>query len=170
MGEAVPTGAPRDLRATAVSATEVRLNWRPPEADRQNGDLLGYKIFYRHTSELKDNDLRVTFAIRKLNSIPSSSFKRPQGRGGDRGGWSWTQLSLAHLPGHVHQLQRGHPRLQPRWRGAQVQGRQGQDAAGERRSYYVGASTLLGKGQSRVYFAWPHKFCSFRAFPVPLAS
>ncbi len=50
VGEAVPTGAPRDLRANPVSATEVRLSWRPPEADRQNGDLLGYKIFYHHTS------------------------------------------------------------------------------------------------------------------------
>ena len=51
VGEAVPTGAPRELRAEAVSPTEVRLSWRPPEADRQNGDLLGYKIFYHRTSE-----------------------------------------------------------------------------------------------------------------------
>ncbi len=46
VGEAVPTGAPRNLHAVAVSATEVRLSWLPPQADQQNGDLLGYKIFY----------------------------------------------------------------------------------------------------------------------------
>ena len=46
VGEAVPTGAPRRVEAQAVSPTEVRLSWEPPEADRQNGDLLGYKIFY----------------------------------------------------------------------------------------------------------------------------
>ena len=46
VGEAVPTGAPQELRATAVSSTEVRLSWKAPKADEQNGDLLGYKIFY----------------------------------------------------------------------------------------------------------------------------
>ena len=46
VGEAVPTGGPRDVRAEAVSPTEVRLSWRAPKADQQNGDLLGYKIYY----------------------------------------------------------------------------------------------------------------------------
>ncbi|CAB4061873.1 SDK [Lepeophtheirus salmonis] len=46
VGEAVPTGAPRNVQAISVTPTEVRLTWQPPEADRQNGDLLGYKIFY----------------------------------------------------------------------------------------------------------------------------
>lgn len=46
VGEAVPTGAPRTIRAQAVSATEVRLSWEAPEEAQQNGDLLGYKIFY----------------------------------------------------------------------------------------------------------------------------
>lgn len=46
VGEAVPTGAPRALEAQAVSATEVRLSWIAPDLDHQNGDLLGYKIFY----------------------------------------------------------------------------------------------------------------------------
>lgn len=47
VGEAVPTGAPHNLEAKAISPTEVRLSWLPPSADQQNGDLLGYKIFYR---------------------------------------------------------------------------------------------------------------------------
>ena len=46
VGEAVPTGSPRNVRAVAVSSTEIRVSWKPPNADEQNGDLLGYKIFY----------------------------------------------------------------------------------------------------------------------------
>jgi len=47
VGEAVPTGSPRNVKAEALSPTEVKISWSPPEADQQNGDLLGYKIFYR---------------------------------------------------------------------------------------------------------------------------
>merc|ERR1719225_715811 len=46
VGEAVPTGAPQNVRSQPVSPTEVRLTWDAPQADQQNGDLLGYKIFY----------------------------------------------------------------------------------------------------------------------------
>ena len=46
VGEAVPTGSPQNVRAQPVSPTEVRLTWDAPQADQQNGDLLGYKIFY----------------------------------------------------------------------------------------------------------------------------
>jgi len=53
VGEAVPTGAPRSVKAEAVSPTEVRISWQPPEVDSQNGDLLGYKIFYKAAGEKK---------------------------------------------------------------------------------------------------------------------
>ncbi|KAF5283152.1 hypothetical protein FQR65_LT02664 [Abscondita terminalis] len=46
VGEAVPTGEPRGLEGEAVSSTEVRLRWKPPQHHMQNGELLGYKIFY----------------------------------------------------------------------------------------------------------------------------
>jgi len=46
VGEAVPTGAPRHVKAEAVSPTEIRITWKPPQTDQINGDLLGYKIFY----------------------------------------------------------------------------------------------------------------------------
>lgn len=46
VGEAVPTGEPRTVSGIAVSSTEVRLKWQPPQQQMQNGDLLGYKIFY----------------------------------------------------------------------------------------------------------------------------
>ncbi|XP_068898271.1 protein sidekick isoform X6 [Tenebrio molitor] len=50
VGEAVPTGEPRDLEGEAVSSTEVRLKWKPPQQQQQNGELLGYKIFYLVTN------------------------------------------------------------------------------------------------------------------------
>ncbi|XP_076288638.1 sidekick cell adhesion molecule isoform X2 [Lasioglossum baleicum] len=46
VGEAVPTGEPQHLKAESISSTEVLLRWKPPQANMQNGDLLGYKIFY----------------------------------------------------------------------------------------------------------------------------
>lgn len=46
VGEAVPTGQPRAVEGAPVSSTEVRLRWKPPQQQMQNGDLLGYKIFY----------------------------------------------------------------------------------------------------------------------------
>lgn len=44
VGEAVPTGEPRGLEGEAVSSTEVRLRWKPPQQQMQNGELLGYKV------------------------------------------------------------------------------------------------------------------------------
>ncbi|XP_033229948.1 protein sidekick isoform X4 [Belonocnema kinseyi] len=46
VGEAVPTGEPQYLKAESISSTEVLLQWKAPQANMQNGDLLGYKIFY----------------------------------------------------------------------------------------------------------------------------
>ncbi|XP_064211219.1 protein sidekick isoform X2 [Tribolium castaneum] len=56
VGEAVPTGEPRDLEGEAVSSTEVRLKWKPPQQQQQNGELLGYKIFYLVTNSPQDFD------------------------------------------------------------------------------------------------------------------
>ena len=44
VGEAVPTGQPRNVEAKAISSTEVRLKWLPPQQNQQNGDLLGFKV------------------------------------------------------------------------------------------------------------------------------
>ncbi len=46
VGEAVPTGEPQNFEAVAVSSTEVRLKWKAPNLNDQNGELLGYKIFF----------------------------------------------------------------------------------------------------------------------------
>lgn len=55
VGEAVPTGQPRNVEAEAVSSTEVRLKWLPPQQNQQNGYLLGYKVI---TSCLKLHCIR----------------------------------------------------------------------------------------------------------------
>ncbi|XP_073972084.1 sidekick cell adhesion molecule isoform X2 [Rhodnius prolixus] len=49
VGEAVPTGQPQKVNATPVSPTEIKVSWTPPQSSMQNGDLLGYKIFYLMT-------------------------------------------------------------------------------------------------------------------------
>lgn len=52
VGEAVPTGEPRGLEGEAVSSTEVRLRWKPPQQHMQNGELLGYKVsFFKFTTQ-----------------------------------------------------------------------------------------------------------------------
>ena len=68
VGEAVPTGAPRSVRAEAVSPTELRISWSPPEADSQNGDLLGYKIFYKSEGR-RENEIEVVSASHTSHSL-----------------------------------------------------------------------------------------------------
>uniref|UniRef100_A0A182KGT8 Fibronectin type-III domain-containing protein n=1 Tax=Anopheles christyi TaxID=43041 RepID=A0A182KGT8_9DIPT len=46
VGEAVPIGEPLNIEGKAISSTEVYLHWNPPQQNTQNGELLGYKIFY----------------------------------------------------------------------------------------------------------------------------
>ncbi|XP_016844898.1 protein sidekick isoform X4 [Nasonia vitripennis] len=46
VGEAIPTGEPQQVTLEPISSTEVQLKWKPPQANMQNGELLGYKIFY----------------------------------------------------------------------------------------------------------------------------
>ena len=68
VGEAVPTGAPRNIKAEPVSPTELRMSWTPPEADSQNGDLLGYNIFYKADNE-KEVKIEVASAPETSHSI-----------------------------------------------------------------------------------------------------
>jgi protein sidekick len=73
VGEAVPTGSPRSVKAEAVSATEVRVSWRPPKADQQNGDLSGYKIFY-HAAPLNAKNLEEIEVISASDTSHSLIF------------------------------------------------------------------------------------------------
>ena len=47
VGEAVPIGKPKAVTAEALTSTDVRITWQPPEEKDQNGKLLGFKIFYK---------------------------------------------------------------------------------------------------------------------------
>ena len=71
VGEAVPTGSPQNVRANAVSPTEVRVSWDAPQADQQNGDLLGYKIFYNSVPANGRNaeEIEVVSASNKAHSL-----------------------------------------------------------------------------------------------------
>lgn len=53
VGEAVPTGQPRELKGFPVSSTEVRLSWKAPQQHMQNGELLGYKVWIFINNMLK---------------------------------------------------------------------------------------------------------------------
>ncbi|NXI91936.1 SDK2 protein, partial [Psophia crepitans] len=46
VGEAVPTGAPRNVAVQAATATQLDVTWEPPPAESQNGDIQGYKIHF----------------------------------------------------------------------------------------------------------------------------
>lgn len=43
---AVPTGEPLDISTEPLSSTEIKVAWRPPDHNKQNGQIMGYKIFY----------------------------------------------------------------------------------------------------------------------------
>ncbi|KAK7082428.1 Protein sidekick-2, partial [Halocaridina rubra] len=51
VGEAVPTGQPRNVKTQPISSTEIKLSWEPPDEEEKNGELLGYKIFYRNEND-----------------------------------------------------------------------------------------------------------------------
>nr|XP_018910641.1 PREDICTED: protein sidekick isoform X1 [Bemisia tabaci] len=72
VGEAVPTGEPREVEALSVSATEVRLKWLPPQQSQQNGDLLGYKIFYLVTES--PQELSAEDKIEEETEVVPASF------------------------------------------------------------------------------------------------
>ncbi|CAG0892307.1 unnamed protein product [Darwinula stevensoni] len=56
VGEAVPTGEPRTVKTKAINANQVALSWLPPRENQQNGDLLGYKIFYLSEDTTADQE------------------------------------------------------------------------------------------------------------------
>lgn len=74
VGEAVPTGEPREVEALSVSATEVRLKWLPPQQSQQNGDLLGYKVSLLHSS----NCIHMNWTELHLNCL----FQKKSNSGG----------------------------------------------------------------------------------------
>ncbi len=65
------SGEPREVTAIATSPTEVRLTWVAPLASQQNGDLLGYKIFYLATNQpINKEEMEVVPASHVAHSLP----------------------------------------------------------------------------------------------------
>ncbi|KAK2580567.1 hypothetical protein KPH14_007691 [Odynerus spinipes] len=71
VGEAVPTGVPQHVKAESISSTEVLLRWKPPQANMQNGDLLGYKIFYLVTESPQKLEKKQE---EEIEVVPASSL------------------------------------------------------------------------------------------------
>lgn len=44
---AVPTRPPQKIKCSAESSESLRLQWNPPPHDFHNGNIQGYKIFYK---------------------------------------------------------------------------------------------------------------------------
>ncbi|XP_067118957.1 protein sidekick [Centruroides vittatus] len=65
VGEAVPTGEPQDISMEALSSTEIKVSWKPPLETKQNGDLLGYKIFYKPLNEEGSEEMEAVPATTK---------------------------------------------------------------------------------------------------------
>ncbi|XP_017558685.1 protein sidekick-1 isoform X3 [Pygocentrus nattereri] len=45
--ESVPSGAPENLTAEAMSSTRILVTWGPVPEPEQNGNILGYKVLYK---------------------------------------------------------------------------------------------------------------------------
>uniref|UniRef100_A0A182RPJ4 Protein sidekick n=1 Tax=Anopheles funestus TaxID=62324 RepID=A0A182RPJ4_ANOFN len=79
VGEAVPIGEPLNIEGKAISSTEVRLHWNPPQQNTQNGELLGYKIFYLVTdASAQDFDPGPSSYIGGVNSGNDARNKTPE--------------------------------------------------------------------------------------------
>ncbi|XP_014681582.1 PREDICTED: tyrosine-protein phosphatase Lar-like [Priapulus caudatus] len=63
--EFVPGGPPRDVRANAVDARNVRVTWRPPQQTLQHGAITQYHVVYMPTDEVDD-------ALARTVSVPAS--------------------------------------------------------------------------------------------------
>lgn len=42
-----PGGPPRNLKVEAISSTEFKITWDPPDQDLWNGEILGYHVGFK---------------------------------------------------------------------------------------------------------------------------
>ena len=50
---AVPTGAPRAVKADSVDQHTLKVSWKPPSREHWNGEILGYYVGYKLASSDK---------------------------------------------------------------------------------------------------------------------
>ncbi|GLH10491.1 Protein sidekick [Gryllus bimaculatus] len=49
----VPDMPPQDLRCSALSPQSIRVRWNPPAQEHRNGNIEGYKVFYKNVNTHK---------------------------------------------------------------------------------------------------------------------
>ncbi len=65
--EGRPTRPPRDVSAAAISSTEIRISWRPPDPQYINGFNQGYKITVKRPGEEEpDQELTIPSDVSNL--------------------------------------------------------------------------------------------------------
>lgn len=42
-----PSAPPQDIKCSSTSSTTLRVSWRPPPSESQNGALVGYRVHYQ---------------------------------------------------------------------------------------------------------------------------
>jgi hypothetical protein len=52
--EEAPSGPPVDIRLAAVDQHTLRVSWKPPLKEHWNGDIVGYYVGYKRTSQSED--------------------------------------------------------------------------------------------------------------------
>ena len=65
----VPTAAPKELRSTAVTSTQITLSWTKVEEQHKNGIILGYKLFYKAVGQFAVNTTEKMKLINDENTL-----------------------------------------------------------------------------------------------------
>lgn len=68
----VPYGAPRNFKGYNISATEIKLFWDDVEEELKNGEIQGYKVFYREEGA-KEKEKKVPVNKVNPNSPPMTT-------------------------------------------------------------------------------------------------
>ncbi|XP_065220187.1 cell adhesion molecule Dscam2-like isoform X2 [Planococcus citri] len=70
--ESVPTGAPQKLKCSAMSSESLRIQWEIPPPDYHNGNLQGYKIFYKPANP--EIGMKTLNSVKKTISLDTSLY------------------------------------------------------------------------------------------------
>ena len=68
----MPYGAPRNFEGYNISATEIKLFWDDVEEELKNGEIQGYKVFYREDGA-KEKEKNVPVNKVNPNSTPMTT-------------------------------------------------------------------------------------------------
>ncbi|XP_064623842.1 protein sidekick-2-like isoform X2 [Lineus longissimus] len=75
VGEAIPAAPPKAVVQGAVLSTEAVISWAPPPQDQQNGDLLGYKVYYWSVPNNRRKRRALAMTSRRKRAIAPADVK-----------------------------------------------------------------------------------------------